>query len=87
MKPGDLVELTDQLLIEGDDYPIVVGDLKSGEGCRRFDRGTLAILYSDHVTNLDEPASVILIDGRLGWVWNKEIRPASTGSGGDHATR
>ena len=87
MKPGDLVELTDQLLIEGDDYPIVVGDLKSGEGCRRFDRGILAILYSDHVTNLDEPASVILIDGKLGWVWNKEIRPASTGSGGDHATR
>ena len=87
MKSGDLVELTDQLLIEGDDYPIVVGDLKSGEGCRRFDSGTLAILHGDYMASLDEPASVILIDGRLGWVWNKEIRPASTGSGGDHATR
>ena len=87
MNPGDLVELTDQLLIEGDDYPIVVGDLKSGEGCRRFDSGTLAMLCGDHMVNLDEPASVILIDGRLGWVWNKEIRPASTPNGGDHESR
>ena len=87
MKSGDLVELTDQLLIEGDDYPIVVGDLKSGEGCRRFDSGTLAILHGDYMASLDEPASVILIDGRLGWVWNKEIRPASTPNGGDHESR
>ena len=87
MKSGDLVDLCGNGGGLRDDYPIVVGDLKSGEGCRRFDSGTLAMLCGDHMVNLDEPASVILIDGRLGWVWNKEIRRASTPNGGDHESR
>ena len=81
MNPGDLVELFDDNHLN--DY-IVVGDLNNTLDIRsRFPLGTLVLLMGEY-PGQGEPASMILIGGKLGWVWDYEIRPFI---GGDHETR
>ena len=74
MNPGDLVELFDCHQIN--DY-IVVGELNNTVDLRRrVPHGTLALLMGEFPAQ-GEPASMILVDGKPGWVWDYEIRPAN----------
>ena len=74
MNPGDLVELFDYHQIN--DY-IVVGELNNTVNLRRrFPLGTLVLLMGEFSAQ-GEPASMILVDGKPGWVWDYEIRPAN----------
>lgn len=73
MAPGELVELFDDN--HQNDY-IVVGNLDSTVDFRRwFPFGTLVLLMGEY-PGQGEPASMVLIDGKPGWVWDYEIRPA-----------
>jgi hypothetical protein len=79
MNPGDLVELFDDNHLN--DY-IVVGDLNNTDDARRrFPLGTFVLLMGEY-PDQGEPASVILVGGKPGWVWDYEIRPIAH-SGGD----
>ncbi len=89
MNPGDLVELI-QPARACDGWVEVGGMDKSGPSDRRrghWPAGTL-VVFIDSIPNMaDRPASVILIDGSRGWIWNDEIRLASNGSGDGHESR
>jgi len=81
MKPGDLVELRQQDGIDTVD----VGDMdENGFNLGAWPVGT-HVLYLDRLLDRrrSRPAVVVLIDGKLGWVWESEIRPDTTHSGGD----
>jgi hypothetical protein len=85
MKPGDLVELAQPTLTwEG---WIEVGSMdNSGPSDRRrgyWPAGTLAVFIDSLPNVYHQLVSVVLIDGSPGWVWNDEIRPVTTHSGGD----
>jgi hypothetical protein len=82
MNPGDLVELTDLLNHLSDDEQVTIGCVDgNGEISRReFRVGTLAIFLKPYPIKPGAPASVILIDGIPGWVWDDEIRPATHSS-------
>ena len=84
MKDGDLVELLDS---DGSSK-IVVGSLNGNSVDRLlFPAGTLAVRIKRFPVG-DKPASVILVDGFQGWVWNDELQLANiTHDGGDHETR
>jgi hypothetical protein len=72
--PGELVELFDAQTTA--EY-IVVGSMDNTvDWRRRFPFGTL-VLFIDEYPNQGEPASVILVGGQPGWVWNHEIRPVN----------
>jgi hypothetical protein len=74
MAPGELVELFDERQMN--DY-IVVGELNNTVDLRRrFPLGTFVLLMGEY-PDQGEPASMILIDGKPGWVWDYEIRPAN----------
>jgi hypothetical protein len=74
MAPGELVELFDDNHLN--DY-IVVGNLNNTiDVRRRFPLGTFVLLMGEY-PDQSEPASVILVDGKPGWVWDYEIRPAN----------
>jgi hypothetical protein len=74
MAPGDLVELFDDNHLN--DY-IVVGELNNTEDLRRrVPFGTLVLLMGEY-PGQGEPASVVLAEGKPGWVWDYEIRPAN----------
>ena len=74
MNPGDLVELFDYHQIN--DY-IVVGELNNTVDLRRrVPLGTMVLLMGEFPAQ-GEPASMILVDGKPGWVWDYEIRPAN----------
>jgi hypothetical protein len=79
MNLGDLVELTDPQNHHSDDEQVTIGYVDgNGEISRReFPVGTLAIFLKPYLIKPGAPASVILIDGIPGWVWNDEIRPAT----------
>jgi len=80
MKDGDLVELKQP---DGDDLVDVGGMDKSGFNLGAWPAGTLAVHLGRHPGRPGEPASAILIDGRLGWVWDYEIQLANiTHNGG-----
>lgn len=74
MNPGELVELFDDNHLN--DY-IVVGELNNTVDLRRrFPLGTFVLLIGKY-PGRGKPASMILIDGKPGWVWDYEIRPAT----------
>ena len=80
MNPGDLVELFDYHQIN--DY-IVVGELNNTVDLRRrVPLGTLVLLIGEFPAQ-GEPASMILVDGKSGWVWDYEIRPANHATAAD----
>jgi hypothetical protein len=85
MKPGDLVELRQQ---DGIDM-VDVGDMDENDfNLGAWPVGTHVLLLGRHPgKHSSRPAVVILIDGKLGWVWDYEIRVILTHSGGDHETR
>jgi len=73
MAPGELVELF--LDRQMSDY-IVIGNLNNTlDFRRRFPLGTLVLLMGEY-PGQGEPASMVLVDGKPGWVWDYEIRPA-----------
>ena len=79
MNPGDLVELfqpggeaAELMSCTGD---ISVGDMDDSHPWQ-LPVGTLAVYLGRHPRMPAEPASMILIDGKPGWVWDYEIRPA-----------
>jgi hypothetical protein len=76
MKDGDLVEFKQP---DGDDLVLVGGMDKSGFNLGAWPAGTLAVVLGPHpfISRWSEPATMILIDGLRGWVWNDEIRPAA----------
>ena len=84
MKDGDLVELLDS---DGSSK-IVVGSLNGNSVDRLlFPAGTLAVRIKRFLAG-EKPASVILVDGFQGWVWNDELQLANiTHDGGDYETR
>jgi len=75
MTPGNLVELWDDADGEG----ITVGGMPNDPIQRReFPAGTLAVwLGRHHLLKRSTRASVILIGGKPGWVWDSEIRPVN----------
>jgi hypothetical protein len=81
MKDGDLVELfqpdgeaAELMSCTGD---ISVGDMVDGSHPWQLPVGTLAVYLGRHPRMPGEPAIVVLIDGKLGWVWDYEIRIAT----------
>jgi len=79
MKDGDLVELIqpDGVVAElmGCTGDISVGNMVDGSRPWQLPVGTLAVYLGRHPRMPGEPAIVVLIDGKLGWVWDYEIRP------------
>ena len=75
MKSGDLVELCDG---DGRDCTVCVAseDGNAPVSNRYIATGTLAV-YLKKKKGAPDPAVVILIDGRLGWVWQNEIKPVT----------
>jgi hypothetical protein len=75
MKDGELVEL---FAAWGDN--VDVGGFVGVAVLGTFPDGTLAMVLGPHpfISRRSEPATMILIDGLRGWVWNDEIRPVST---------
>lgn len=73
MKSGDLVELCDG---DGRDCTVCVAseDGNAPVSNRYIPAGTLAV-YLKKKKGAPDPAAVILIDGRLCWVWKNEIKP------------
>jgi hypothetical protein len=81
MKPGDLVELCnehDDLLSSHEICVAEEGNDNSGN--QYIEAGTL-VVYLGKKKSAPDPAVVILIDGRLGWVWLHEIRPIAHSGG------
>jgi hypothetical protein len=82
MKDGDLVELF-QPGGEAAELMGCTGELSVGSMDDSRPRGwyrpvgTLAVHLGRHPRMPGEPAIVVLIDGKLGWVWDYEIRPAT----------
>ena len=75
MKSGDLVELCgnggglrDMVCVAEE------GGKQLASSNRYIATGPLAV-YLKKKKGAPDPAVVILIDGRLGWVWQNEIRP------------
>ena len=80
MKDGDLVELIqDPVASRRISYTgeISVGNMVDGSRPWQSPAGTLAVYLGRHPRMPGEPAIVILIDGKLGWVWQNEIRLAT----------
>jgi len=73
MAPGELVELFDDNQMS--DYIVVGGLNNTVDIRRRFPLGTLVLLMGEYPGQRD-PASMILVGGKPGWVWDYEIRPA-----------
>ena len=75
MNPGDLVELCGN---GGGLRGMVCVAEEGGEELASSNRyiatGTLAV-YLKKKKGAPDPAVVILVNGRLGWVWQNEIRP------------
>ncbi len=80
MNPGDLVELRQQ---DGIDM-VDVGDMdENGFNLGAWPVGTLAMYIGRHPGRPSRPRVVVLIDGKLGWVWDYEIQLANiTHNGG-----
>lgn len=72
MKSGDLVELCDG---DGRDCTVCVAseDGNAPVSNRYIPAGTLAVYLKKK--GAPDPAVVILVNGRLGWVWKHEIKP------------
>ena len=68
MNPGDLVEL----IQPGGGDKIDVGAMDDGLTWQR-PAGTLAVHLGRHPRMPGEPAIVVLIDGKLGWIWEYEL--------------
>ena len=81
MKDGDLVELIqpggEAAELMGCTGELSVGNMVDGSRPWRLPVGTLAVHLGRHPRMPGEPAIVILIDGKLGWVWDYEIRLAT----------
>lgn len=86
MKDGDLVELIqpggEAAELMGCTGELSVGSMdNSGPSDRRrgyWSAGTLAVFIDSLPNVYHQLASVVLIDGSTGWVWNDEIRLVST---------
>jgi hypothetical protein len=80
MNPGDLVELIqpggEAAELMGWAGSLAVGGMNGERPCQR-PAGTLAVHLGRHPRMPGEPAIVVLIDGKLGWVWDYEIRLAT----------
>jgi hypothetical protein len=81
MKDGDLVELIqaggEAAELMGCTGELSVGNMVDGSRPWQSPAGTLAVYLGRHPRMPGEPAIVILIDGKLGWVWQNEIRLAT----------
>lgn len=72
MKPGDLVRIKNNI---GDcSFPVTIGSLThetitQGEAAA----GQFALLLGDFDNTSDDDAKLILIDGKVGWVWPDEL--------------
>jgi hypothetical protein len=74
MKDGDLVELFqpggEAAELMGCTGELSVGSMVDGSHPRYRPVGTLAVHLGRHPRMPGEPAIVVLIDGKLGWVWD-----------------
>ena len=89
MKDGDLVELI-QPSRARDGWVEVGGVDKSGPSDRsrgHWPVGTLAVFIESLPNKFHQLASLVLIDGSPGWVWNDEIRLVTTHNGDGHESR
>ena len=74
MNPGDLVELCADDGRFRDAVCVASEDGNAPVSNRYIATGTLAVVLKKK-KGAPDPAVVILVNGRLGWVWQNEIRP------------